>query len=99
MVARGRGDGKNIILLVKTKRYSAQWMYILQTLEVPVTEMTREEKSEYTERVKADKDNIKKGYARIKETVKEIRQSFFQAVTTGKRSGSGKIVFEHYDFF
>lgn len=29
--------------------------------------------------------------------VKEIRQSFSNAVTTGKRSGSGKIVFEHYD--
>ena len=29
--------------------------------------------------------------------VKEIRQSFSNAVTTRKRNGSGKIVFEHYD--
>ncbi len=29
--------------------------------------------------------------------MKEIRQSFSQAVTTGSRNGSGKIAFEHYD--
>ncbi len=40
---------------------------------------------------------INRGYARIREKVKEIRQSFSQAVVNRKRSGSGKIVFEFYD--
>ena len=65
--------------------------------EVPVTKMSQEEKHEYQRRLKVDKDNIKKAYARIKEKVKDIRQSFSHAVTTGRRSGSGKIVFEHFD--
>ena len=33
----------------------------------------------------------------VQEKVKEIRQSFSNAVTNGRRSGSGKIVFEYYD--
>lgn len=31
------------------------------------------------------------------EKTKEIRQSFSKAVISGSRSGSGKLVFEHYD--
>ena len=31
------------------------------------------------------------------EKIKEIRQNFSNAVTTGTRSGSGKLVLEHYD--
>ena len=33
----------------------------------------------------------------MQEKLKEIRQSFSKAVTTGSRSGSGKIVLEHFD--
>ena len=33
----------------------------------------------------------------VQEKVKEIRQSFSNAVANGRRSGSGKIVFEYYD--
>lgn len=40
---------------------------------------------------------IKKGYTRIQEKLKEIRQNFSKAVTAGSRSGSGKIVLEFYD--
>ena len=50
---------------------------------VPIREMDKEEKAAY---LKITKE------ARVKEKVKEIKQSFFQAVTTGSRSGSGKLV-------
>ncbi len=45
----------------------------------------------------AESELIKRGYAQIREKVKEIRQSFSQAVVNRKRSGCGKIVFEFYD--
>ena len=35
----------------------------------------------------------------MQEKLKEIRQSFSKAVTTGSRSGSGEIVLEHFDQF
>ena len=39
-----------------------------------------------------EKALIKKGYQRVEEKLKEIRQNFSAAVATGHRSGSGKIV-------
>ena len=47
--------------------------------------------------IKLDNELIKKGYGRILEKIKEIRQSFSQAVTNGTRNGSEKIVFEFYN--
>eukprot|EP00117_Sycon_ciliatum_P038494 scpid36433/ scgid28591/ len=47
--------------------------------------------------IKKDTDLIKKGSCRVQEKIKEIRQSFSHAVASGSRSGSGKIVHEHYD--
>ena len=38
-----------------------------------------------------------RGKNRVMEKIKEIRQKFSKAVTSGSRSGSGKLVFEHYD--
>ena len=40
---------------------------------------------------------IVKGKRWIQEKTKEIRQSFSTAVVSGPRSGSGKLVFEHYN--
>ena len=42
------------------------------------------------------KDKLKK-IIRLHEKIKEIRQQFLQAVTYGRLSGSGKVVFEFYD--
>ena len=44
-----------------------------------------------------EKALIKKGYQRVQEKLKEIRQNFSVVVTTGRRSGSGKIVLDFYD--
>ena len=57
-------------------------------------DMSKEEKDLGKKRVKLSKELISKGTKRIMEIVKEIRQSFSKAVISGKRSGSGKIVFE-----
>ena len=43
------------------------------------------------------KELIKKGYTRVQEKLKEIRQNFANAVTSGSQSGSGKIVLEFFD--
>ena len=63
--------------------------------DIPMAEMSKEEKAQHMKVVKRDNEKIRKGYGRVKEKVKESRQAFSQAVTT--RSGSGKIVFDHYD--
>ena len=46
---------------------------------------------------KSEKALIKKGYSRVMEKIKELRQKFSHAVTTGSRSGPGKLVMEFYD--
>ncbi|XP_065640270.1 uncharacterized protein LOC136072834 [Hydra vulgaris] len=50
-----------------------------------------------SEQNKIDITLIKRGYTRVQEKIKEIRQNFSLAVTSGRRSGSGKIVLEFYD--
>lgn len=37
------------------------------------------------------------GYERIKEKVKAIRQAYRKAVTEGRRSGGGKLVYDNWD--
>ena len=59
--------------------------------------LPEEEKVLAKERVKLSKELTLKGTKRIIKKVKEIRQSFSKAVISGRRSGSGKIVFEFYD--
>lgn len=61
------------------------------------TEMTKEEKDIHIKEAKRQREQIKKGYGRIQEKVKEIRQNFSSAMVNGRRSGSGKVVFQHYD--
>lgn len=56
-----------------------------------------DERSRILAQQKLDKELIKKGYNRVQEKIKEIRQNFSNAVTAGTRSGSGKLVLEHYD--
>ena len=65
--------------------------------KVPTSEMCKEEKDAHMKKIKLQRDHIKKGYGRIQEKIKEIRQNFSSAVVNGRRSGSGKIVFQHYD--
>ena len=63
----------------------------------PVSEMTVDEKTAYEKQSKEERKLIRTGYTRIQQKVKETRQSFSKAVVTGSRSGSGKLVYEHYE--
>ena len=63
----------------------------------PIEDMSEEDKKKYSAKRKEENSQIQKGHQRIQEKVKEIRQNFSKAVTKGKRSGSGKLIYEFYD--
>ena len=52
---------------------------------------------EYQVKVKTEKEQIKQGYSHVQERVKNLRQKFSEAVTAGRRSGSGQITIDYYD--
>lgn len=54
---------------------------------------TKEEKKIYNAKLKL----VNRGYQRIREKIKDLRQGFSKAVLNGTRSGSGKMVYDHYD--
>ena len=62
-----------------------------------IDELSNEEKAKVKKKQARERELISKGYNRIVEKVKEIRQCFSKAVVAGSRSGCGKVVFEFYD--
>ena len=66
-------------------------------LTCSLEDMSNEEKKNFLAKQKKENSEIQKGHQRTQEKVKEIRQNFSKAVTAGRRSGSGKIVYEFYD--
>ena len=42
-------------------------------------------------------ESIRQGYKRIMEKIKKIRNAFSTAITTGRRSGAGRLIMENYD--
>ena len=56
-----------------------------------------QERKEWGTQEKHEKEQIKKGYTRVREKIKEIRQHFSQAVTSGRRCDGGKMALEFYD--
>ena len=65
--------------------------------ETPIQELSKEEFECYQKRRRHENDLIAKGHGRIHQKIKEIRQNFAKAVTSGTRSGSGRLVLEFYD--
>ena len=61
--------------------------------EKPDKTATKEEKALFNDRKKL----VTRGYKRIQEKIKDLRQGFSKAIVNGTRSGSGKFVYEHYD--
>ena len=61
--------------------------------EKPDKTATKEEKALFNDRKKL----VIRGYKRIQEKIKDLRQGFSKAIVNGTRSGSGKFVYEHYD--
>ena len=60
-------------------------------------EMTREEMIEYKQIIDRQEKQRKDGYNRIKAKIKELRRGYKSAVDKGTRSGSGRIVKEHFE--
>ena len=60
-------------------------------------QLSQEDQVTVRKEIKIQTELIVKGKSRIQEKTKEIRQSFSKAVVSGSRSGSGKLVFEHYE--
>lgn len=67
------------------------------TISFDASTLSEEELKEKKEILKKEKSLITKGKNRIQEKVKDIRQKFSKALLSGTRSGSGQIVYEHYD--
>ena len=59
--------------------------------------MSNEEYDIYKRERDEEKKLIRKGYDRVIEKVKSVRQDYRSAVNKGTRSGSGKIVQDNYD--
>jgi hypothetical protein len=60
-------------------------------------DMNKAEYEAYKSKRDEEKKLIRKGYDRIKEKIKSVRQDCRAAVNKGTRSGSGKIVQDNYD--
>ena len=59
--------------------------------------MTSEEYQDYKKRLDREQALIKKGYDRVKEKIRNVRQDFRAVVNKGTRSGSGRIVQVDYE--
>jgi hypothetical protein len=54
---------------------------------------SKEEKKAYNDKKKL----VTRGYQRVREKIKDLRQGFSKAILSGTRSGSGELVYDNYD--
>ena len=62
-----------------------------------IDNMTREEILECKRKSESEEKQIKEGYNRVKIKIKDLRRGYKNAVDTGSRSGSGKLVSENFE--
>ena len=60
-------------------------------------DLSTEELAKQKAAVAEEKKLIKIGYQRIKQKIKDLRQDYSNAVTVGRRSGSGKLVEDNWE--
>ena len=60
-------------------------------------QLSQEDQVTVKKEINIQKELIVKGKSGIQEKTKETRQSFSKALVSGSRSGSGKLVLEHYE--
>ena len=60
-------------------------------------ELNQQEKAVYDVQSKQENNLISRGHNRILEKAKSLRQGFSKAVLAGGRSGSGTLLYDHYD--
>ena len=69
----------------------------LSESSLPLNELDESERKKFHDMIKVEQGDIKKGYDRVKEKIKALRQDYRQAVNKGTRSGSGRIVHDNWD--
>ena len=81
------------------RKYKEESFFRIESLSEKSHEgfSTDEKKVEFRKKLQREREGIKKGYNRVLEKIKDIHQRFSMAVTTGRRSGSGKVILEYYD--
>ena len=62
-----------------------------------VQKTTKKEILECKRKSETEEKQIKEGYSRVKIKIKELRRGYKNAVDTGSRSGSGKLVSENFE--
>lgn len=67
------------------------------TVVKPLKEMNETVYEAFKEKRDDEKSCIKKGYDRVKEKIRNVRQVFRAAITKGTRSGSGRIVQDNFE--
>ena len=81
------------------RKYKEECFFRIESLSEKPREgfSADEDKIEFCKKLPREREAIKKGYNRVLEKIKDIRQRFSTAVTTGSISGSGKIILEYFD--
>ena len=69
----------------------------LSESSLPLNELDESQRKKFHDMIKVEQSDIEKGYDRVKEKIKALRQDYRQAVNTGSRSGSGRIVPDNWD--
>ena len=62
-----------------------------------IKDMTSEDYKRFQAKIESEKVDMKKGYERVKEKIRSLRQDYRTAVNEGTRSGSGRIVRDHWN--
>eukprot|EP00794_Sanderia_malayensis_P020902 gene20901-biopygen15412 len=92
-----RAERKEIAKIYTAREPSSFGPFEIRVSEVPLEELSEDDRKSFFAKTKHDNELVTRGHTRIQEKIKEIRKQFSKAVTAGTRSGSGKIVCEHYD--
>ena len=93
-------DADRPVQYKKNRREMAKLCDVFGPVYLPYrdkNEITQEEQKPWQIYFKEENEKIRKDHVRIQEKIKDIRHNFSRAVVAGTWSGSGKIVFEHYD--
>ena len=63
----------------------------------PTEDMTNEDWQNYNIKIKSDNALIRRGHTRVRDKIRSLRHGFRDCVTQNTRSGSGKIIDEHFE--
>lgn len=79
------------------KDYPEEFGPVTTEPSMPIKDMDSSEYQAFKKTLDKEQELIKKGYDRVKEKIRNVRQDFRTAVNKGTRSGSSKIVQENFE--